>query len=305
MTQTKINSGDIVHHTFSEIKFAVTPEAIHPIFTLNMHLPSFVKTESTDLESESLMYCTQVLEKLLILPVYEYIPLLSYHLDMKIDKEDWLESCMILIVSNKELFYRFCNLDKYVYLIKLIERLHNLNATPSRIPLYENCENCFHNFDIQVSKDIKFSAKLSSPERELFRKRILHNIKQLYNIRNLKIEDILNEVVNFEKESIELKNQLLKEQNELHEKKELDAMKQLKQITANCKPIECANIFAAFMSNTKNKYGEQLFEANNITISKWIDLIFYCTIGNPISFQTVRDYLPPSRKTKNKVKKAV
>jgi len=97
---------------------------------------------------------------------------------------------------------------------------------------------------------------------------------------------------------------MLKEQNELHEKKELDLMRELKKIIANCRPVECVNIFAAFMNNAKNKYGEQLFEADNVTISKWIDLLFYCTIGNPISFQTVRDYLPPSRKTKIKVKKA-
>ena len=304
MTQTKINSGDIVHHTFSEINFTFTHEAIHPIFTLNMHLPSFVKTESKETESESLTYCTQMVEKLIILPTYEYIPLFSYHLDMKADKEDWLKSCLILIVNNKELFFRYCDLDKYVYLIKLIERLHNLNATPSQIPLYENCEKCFHNFDNQVSKDIKLLEKLPFAERELFRKRITYNIKQLYNIRNLKIEDILNEVVNFEKESIELRNQLLKEQNELHEKKEIDAMKQLKQITANCKPIECVKIFAAFINNAKNKYGEQLFETDNVTISQWIDLMFYCTVGNPIRIQTVRDYLPPSRKIKNKVNKA-
>jgi len=147
-----------------------------------------------------------MLEKVISLPTYEYLPFFSYHLDMKIDKKDWLESSLILIVNNKELFYRCCDVDKYVYLIKLIERLHNLNATPSQIPLYENCEKCFHNFDKQVSNDTKLLEKLPFAERELFQKRISYNIKQFNNIRNLKIEDILNEVVNFGKESIELRN---------------------------------------------------------------------------------------------------
>ena len=292
----KFNSENLKCPAFFEIKFPILGDAIHPTYTLDIDLPGAVKTEAKESYNESQAYCMQLFEKFISLPTYDYGPFIFYHLDMKTDRREWLESCLILVTNNKELFYKFCEVEKYIYLIKLINRLYNVHCTESQLPLYENCEECRHKFVLRVLHDIKILENIPHVERKYFLQKIIHAFKQFDNIRNLKFEDALFEQLNYENDQIELSVQRIKDLNDQRENIEKDEIKELKKITAKCSAVDCGKIIGDFLNSYQDKNGAYVFEFDNTTLSKLIVTIFHFTIGKQVCDKTMRDYLPSKRK---------
>lgn len=292
----KFNSGDLKYPDFFEIKYPILGEAIHPNYTLDIDLPGAIKTKTKEPYNESQAYCMQLFEKFISLPTYDYGPFIFYHLDMKIDRREWLESCLMLVTTNKELFYKFCEVEKYIYLIKLINRLYNVDCTESQLPLYENCEECRHKFVLRVLHDIKILENIPPVERKYFLQKIIHAFKQFDNIRNLKFEDALFEQLNYESDKLELSAQLIKDLNDQRENIGKDEIKGLKKITAKCSAVDCGKIIGDFLNSYQDENEVYIFEFDNTTLSKLLVKIFYFSIGKQVSDKTMRDYLPSKRK---------
>jgi hypothetical protein len=235
--------------------------------------------------------------------MHDYSPFIFYHLEMKSDRREWLESIRMLIAANKELFFNHCEDEKYIYLFELINRHYNISCTDAQLPLYENCELCRHNLAQRIFHDIKILQNLPHAERMYLLAELNYSFKSFDAFRNIKFIDGVDGMMDFEKAVTEIDIQLKKELEELRQNMGRNAIPGMKIIIANCSAVECAKLIADFLNNCTDDDGAYIFNFSNTTLADWLSLVFYFVIGKQVTSNTMRDYVPSqkeSRKSWNK-----
>lgn len=295
MLKNYINTQDFINVHFSELNIIVPPQAIHPNYTLDMHLPSNIKKALNHPINELQTYCKQLFGKFIALIEFELVPFIFYMLYKISARREWLESCLLLVANNKELFLKSCTIEKYFYLANILHELYDVNCTDSQSLLYEDCETCRHKFKQRVFHDLKMLKSFPPAERSFFLKRILISIKYFDKLRDLKFEDSLSETVDFEiflnDHGIQLENDL----KDQLENMENNAITSGEKIEVNCTAKEFGTFFGEFIKKSRSEDGGYLFDYDNTNLSKCIVKTFYFKIGNQIVAKSMCGYLPPLR----------
>lgn len=295
MKKINLNFNDLVCPVFTEFDFIVSPEAVHPNYTLKMNLPLNGKPGFETKTGDGLTYCNQLFEKSIQLESYDYKPFILSNLDNIVDRHEWLNSFMLLILFNKELFLKYCEIEKYTYLFTLINRHYNAFNSDLQSPLHENCEACHHKVAQRIYRAIKVLEDAPAIEKRYLMQQLSYNLMQFDNLRTLKFDKALYDQLNHETKILNEKALLLKE---LIEERDLGALEMIpgqKKIKVNCSAVVFGKIYGEIIKNAKDENGVYLFDCTNTVLADSIVKTIYFRKGAQVNANTMRDYLPSPR----------
>jgi hypothetical protein len=282
---------------FEELCFNISPLALHPRFTLKMFSKSPVLDKHDDLIPTSDRYGRELFEKLTVIETFEYHYLMTYHLENIVNKRKWIESFIMLISANKDLFISRCGIEKYTFLFEMVVDHYSVFKNAVMSPLSTSCEECCNRIITYIKHDIDFIDHFDGPERDYFCFKLNKDYIRFAMIRNFNIDPLALDNFKASNKMVDIRTQLKEGLNERSAKKDFKDLSGLKKISVNCSAVEYGKIMGDFIKNTKNKDGVYLFEYDNTRLSKLTEAGIYFKVGSQVCAKTLDDYWPSIRKT--------
>ena len=282
---------------FEELSFNVSLLATHPRFTLKMYSKSPVLDKHEDVIPSSDRYGWELFEKLTEIYTYEYHYLMTYHLENIVNKRKWIESFIMLISANKDLFISQCGIEKYTFLFEMVVDHYSVFKNIVMSPLSNSCEECANRIITNIKHTVEFIDHFDGPERDYFCYKLNKDYSRFTMIKNFNIDPLQLDNFKTSNKMVDIINHFKEGLNEESAKKDFKDVSGLKKISVNCSAVEFGSIFGDYIKNTKNDAGGYLFDYDNTRLSKWTEAGIFFKFGSQVRAKTLDDYWPSVRKT--------
>lgn len=295
MKHIQINFTDLIYTVFGEFNFTVSTQTAHPLYTLRMNLPGGNLSDLSDKTRDSDSYCRQLFERTLELSTFDYLPFIHTNLEHIVDCREWLNSYLLLVVTNKELFLAYGDVERYSFLVALITRKLSVFNTDMLLPIHPMCEECRHRIVTRIYRYMKQMGSLSRIEREYALNQLQYELKQFDNIRNLTFGPALFDELKQEFVEQDLKTKLLNDLKTEHENGGNASAFEMKKIHVTISAVEFGKLIGDLFKNIRGDNDMYVFDYDNTALAHWIVNTFIFPKGKQVNAKTMMGYLPSPR----------